>query len=133
MYLLDTNVCISLMKDQYPALTAKVLSMDPSLLFISSVTVFELEYGASKSQQSERMRFQLMMFLSAFTVLPFDADDAIAAGRIRADLAAKGTPIGPYDLQIAAQGLSRKLTVVTHNTGEFSQVNGLQVEDWVSY
>jgi len=107
--------------------------MDPSLLFISSVTVFELEYGASKSQQSERMRFQLMMFLSAFTVLPFDADDAFAAGRIRADMAAKGTPIGPYALQIAAQGLSRKLTVVTHSTGEFSRVNGLQLEDWVSY
>ncbi|MBR3058234.1 MAG: type II toxin-antitoxin system VapC family toxin [Clostridiales bacterium] len=132
MYLLDTNICISLMRNQYPKMTDKILSMDPSLLMISSITVFELEYGAAKSQQKERTQAQLAMFLSAFTILPFDAGDAIAAGRIRGELAKKGTPIGPYDLQIAAQGLSRKLTVVTHNIDEFSRVQDLQVEDWVS-
>ncbi|MBO4474966.1 MAG: type II toxin-antitoxin system VapC family toxin [Clostridiales bacterium] len=131
MYLLDTNVCISLMKDQYPKLTSKVLSLDPSLFYISSVTVFELEYGVAKSKQQDKNSIQLTMFLSAFTILPFDADDAITAGRIRAELAQKGTPIGPYDLQIAAQGLSRRLVVVTHNTDEFRRVPDLQVEDWV--
>ena len=131
MYLLDTNICISLMRNQYPKMTDKILSMDPSLLMISSITIFELEYGATKSQQKERTQAQLAMFLSAFTILPFDAGDAIAAGRIRGELAKKGTPIGPYDLQIAAQGLSRKLTVVTHNIDEFSRVQDLQVEDWV--
>lgn len=131
MYLLDTNICISLMRNQYPKMTDKILSMDPSLLMISSITVFELEYGAAKSQQKERTQAQLAMFLSAFTILPFDAGDAIATGRIRGELAKKGTPIGPYDLQIAAQGLSRKLTVVTHNTDEFSRVQDLQIEDWV--
>ncbi len=131
MYLLDTNICISLMRNQYPKMTDKILSMDPSLLMISSITVFELEYGVAKSQQKERTQAQLAMFLSAFTILPFDAGDAIAAGRIRGELAKKGTPIGPYDLQIAAQGLSRKLTVVTHNIDEFSRVQDLQVEDWV--
>ncbi|MBR5974598.1 MAG: type II toxin-antitoxin system VapC family toxin [Clostridiales bacterium] len=132
MYLLDTNICISLMKDQYPKLTSKVLSLDPSLFYISSVTVFELEYGVAKSKQQEKNSMHLNMFLSAFTILPFDSDDAIVAGRIRAELAKKGTPIGPYDLQIAAQGLSRKLIVVTHNSDEFSRVLELQVEDWVS-
>lgn len=132
MYLLDTNICISLMRNQYPEMTDKILSMDPSLLMISSITVFELEYGAAKSQQKDRTRAQLALFLSAFTILPFDTEDAIVAGRIRGELAKKGTPIGPYDLQIAAQGISRKLTVVTHNIDEFSRVPNLQVEDWVS-
>ena len=132
MYLLDTNICISLMRNQYPEMTDKILSMDPSLLMISSITVFELEYGAAKSQQKDRTRAQLSLFLSAFTILPFDTEDAIVAGRIRGELAKKGTPIGPYDLQIAAQGISRKLTVVTHNIDEFSRVPNLQVEDWVS-
>ena len=132
MYLLDTNICISLMRNQYPEMTDKILSMDPSLLMISSITVFELEYGAAKSQHKDRTRAQLALFLSAFTILPFDSEDAIVAGRIRGELAKKGTPIGPYDLQIAAQGISRKLTVVTHNIDEFSRVPNLQVEDWVS-
>lgn len=120
------------MRNQYPEMTDKILSMDPSLLMISSITVFELEYGAAKSQQKDRTRAQLALFLSAFTILPFDTEDAIVAGRIRGELAKKGTPIGPYDLQIAAQGISRKLTVVTHNIDEFSRVPNLQVEDWVS-
>lgn len=132
MYFLDTNICIYLMKNSYPLLTEKVLSCDPSGLAISSITVFELEYGAEKSNWGEKNRHKLAMFLSPFNILQFTCDDAVAAGRLRGYLEKQGTPIGPYDVQIAAQGLSRNITVVTHNIGEFSRVPGLKLEDWVS-
>ena len=71
------------------------------------------------------------MFLAPFTILPFDGTDAAVAGRIRHYLRKMGTPIGPYDLLIAAQGVVRGLTVVTHNTGEINRVPGIKTEDWV--
>ena len=130
MFLLDTNVCVYAMKNTFPQLTQRMYAHDPSELFLSAVTVFELEYGAEKSAWGERTRWKLAMFLAPFTILPFTADDAAAAARIRAYLEKRGTPIGPYDLQIAAQGSARGLTVVTRNTGEFSRVPGLALEDW---
>ena len=129
-YLLDTNICIYLLKDTYPAIKKKLFSLPPSSVFLSAVTVYELEYRAEKSQKSEKTRLQLAMFFAPFTILPFDTEDAVTAGKIRSDLEKKGTPIGPYDLQIAAQGVSRNLTVVTHNTDEFSGVENLRIEDW---
>jgi tRNA(fMet)-specific endonuclease VapC len=69
-------------------------------------------------------------FLSNFTVIPFDNEDAACFGNLRAALAQAGTPIGAYDVMIAAQGLTKGLTVVTHNTGEFPRVPGLKLEDW---
>ena len=131
MYLLDTNICIYFMKNTYPALTQKLLSMDPADLMISSVTVFELEYGAAKSNWGERTRQKLAMFLAPFGILPFTADDAICAGDIRAQLEKQGLRIGPYDVLLAGQALSGKLTFVTHNTGEFNRVPNLRLEDWV--
>lgn len=131
MYLLDTNICIYIMKDKYPALTQKILSLNPSDLLISSVTVYELEYGAEKSNRIEETRQKLAMFLAPFTIIPFNADDAVVAGKIRGFLEKKGMPIGPYDVQIAAQGLSRGLTIITHNTKEFSRVPAVNLEDWV--
>ena len=131
MYLLDTNICIYVLKNSFPALTEKVFSYNPSLIAMSSVTVFELEYGAEKSNWGERTRQRLCQFIAPFTVLPFDNDDAVAAGRIRGFLEKQGSVIGPYDYQIAAQGISKGLTVVTHNTREFGRVPGIILEDWV--
>ena len=131
MYLLDTNICIYFMKNTCPNLTRKLLSMNPSDLMISSVTVFELEYGAAKSNWGERTKQKLAMFLAPFSILPFTADDAIYAGSIRAQLEKQGLKIGPYDVQLAGQALSRNLTFVTHNTGEFNRVPDLRLEDWV--
>ena len=131
MYLLDTNTCIYFMKDTYPDLTEKIMSLSPEEICISSITVFELEYGAAKSNWGEKTRQKLAMFLSPFIILPFDTDDAVEAGRIRGELKQKGTPIGPYDVQIAGQGLAKKHTIVTHNTDEFTRIPGLRVEDWV--
>jgi tRNA(fMet)-specific endonuclease VapC len=62
--------------------------------------------------------------------LPLDSPSSVIAGRIRAELAALGTPIGPYDVQIAAVALAHNLILITHNTGEFRRVQGLQIEDW---
>lgn len=131
MYLLDTNVCIYFMKNTYPILTERLLSHNPSNLLISSITVFELEYGAEKSNWGEKTRHKLAMFLSPFSILSFSSEDAVAAGRIRVYLERRGTPVGPYDIQIAAQGVSRGLTVITHNIGEFSRVPSLKLEDWI--
>lgn len=131
MLLLDTNICVFLMKNKYPAATQKLLNCDPSEIAISSITLFELEYGAAKSQWPEKNRNNVRLFLAPFTILPFDGNDAMIAGEIRHLLEKAGTPIGPYDIQIAAQGLARGYTIVTHNTEEFSRVPNLQVIDWI--
>lgn len=131
MYLLDTNICIYFLKNTYPPLTEKLLSHSPSELAISSVTVFELEYGAAKSKWGERTRQKLAMFLAPFNIISFDAHDAVIAGRLRADLTKQGLPIGPYDIQIAGQAVSRNMIMVTHNIGVFGRVPGITLEDWM--
>lgn len=131
MYLLDTNICIYFMKNQYPKLTQTLLSHNTSDLLISSVTVFELEYGAEKSNWGSRTREKLAMFLAPFHILPFSSNDAVWAGRLRGYLEKQGTPIGPYDVQIAAQALSGNHTLITHNIDEFKRVPNLKISDWV--
>lgn len=131
MFLLDTNMCIYAMKEAFKGLNRKIFSLDPKDVMVSSVTVYELEYGAAKSKWGERTQQNLALFLAPFTIIPFNSDDAVTAGKIRACLERLGTPIGPYDIQIAAQGLARDLTVITHNMAEFSRVPNLKLEDWV--
>ena len=130
MYLLDTNTCIFALKNKFPALKEKLLTVHPDEIAVSSITVFELEYGASKSKWGDKTRKVLRQFLSSYEILPFTVEDAAVCGHIRAALTAAGTPIGAYDVMIAAQGAARRLTVVTNNTGEFSRVLGLHLEDW---
>lgn len=132
MYILDTNICIYAMKDIYPNLRKKLLTVNPRDIYISSITVGELEYGAAKSKWKEQNRLNMLLFLSAFNILPFTEKDALISGKIRATLESQGLPIGPYDLLIASQGLSTGFSVVTHNTSEFSRVPSLNLEDWVS-
>ena len=130
-YLLDTNICVYAINNRHPKLTNKLLTILPNEIAVSSITVGELEYGAAKSKWGDRTRQTLYAFLSNYTILPFDSADAICFGNLRAALALTGTPIGAYDVMIAAQGLTKGLTVVTHNTGEFSRVPKLGLEDWV--
>lgn len=130
MYLLDTNICSYFMKNQYPLLTERILSISPSELAISSVTVFELEYGAVKKGWGQKTRKKVAMFLAPFRIIPFDTDDAIESGKVRAELERLGTPIGSYDILIASQARARDGIVITHNFGEFIRVPGLKVEDW---
>lgn len=130
MYLIDTNICIYAIKGRFPGISERLLSICPDEIKVSSVTLFELEYGAAKSKWSERSREIMRRFLSSFELLPFSEKDAETCGQLRAGLAASGTPIVAYDIMIAAQGIARDLTVVTHNTGEFQRVPGIRLEDW---
>ena len=95
---------------------------------MSVIAAHELFYGAYKS----RRRTQNLARIDAlqFAVLEFDKEDARQAGEIGAALAAVGRPIGPYDVLLAGQARARGLVLITHNTGEFSRVSGLRVEDW---
>ena len=131
MFLLDTNICIYAINGRHPKLTDRLLAVSPSDIVISSVTVGELEYGAAKSRWGDRTRQTLYAFLSSFEILLFEESDAIAFGKLRAALVLAGTPIGAYDAMIGAQALARGLTVVTHNTGEFSRIRGLEMVEWV--
>ena len=109
----------------------RLLECNPDEVFVSSITVAEMEYGASKSQYREKNRQAMLNFFASFgSILDFTTEDTEAYGIIRAYLEKIGKVIGPYDMQIAAQGLARNLTVITNNYDEFSRIPGLKVEDW---
>ena len=129
-YLLDTNVCAMYMNGRSQAVRDRVLSTPTDEMAVCSVVKAELFYGAIRSNDPTRTLERQQGFLNRFTSLPFDDEAALIFGRIRASLAAAGTPIGAYDLQIAAIALSHNLTLITHNTAEFSRVDSLQLEDW---
>ena len=98
---------------------------------ISAIVLFELQYGIARSQRVQQNAEWLRAFLAGGVgVLAFGWDDATIAGNLRQALASLGTPIGPYDLLIAAQAIRHKLTLVTDNTAEFARVPGLTVENW---
>lgn len=127
-YLLDANAVIALLHDTTSPIARRIRRYAPRDIGVSSVVIHELYYGAFKSQRIEKNVARVDAL--QFPVLEFDQDDARQAGQIRAHLAAKGSPIGPYDVLIAGQAKARKLTLVTHNTTEFTRVPGLKVEDW---
>ncbi len=129
-YLLDTNVCVRLLNNNNPAVTARLAVEQPENIYLCTVVQMELVYGAYRSANLERNLALLERFFSQFSILHLDEQAARVAGQIRAQLAALGTPIGPYDVQIAAIALVNDLILVTHNTGEFSRVHGLKIEDW---
>jgi tRNA(fMet)-specific endonuclease VapC len=129
-YLLDTNVCIVYLKGRNSNLKQKLEVVTTSDVAVCSVVKAELFYGAMKSANPERNTALQREFLDQFVSLTFDDVAAQAFGNIRAELEARGTPIGAYDLQIAAIALANDLTLITHNTREFNRVDSLQIEDW---
>jgi tRNA(fMet)-specific endonuclease VapC len=130
IYLLNTNVCIIYLKGKNSHLKQKLENMPLSEIAVCSVVKGELFYGLIRSADPEsNLRLQ-QEFLSQFVSLLFDDQSALVFGEIRAQLAANGTPIGAYDLQIAAIALANNLILVTHNTKEFSRIPQLQLEDW---
>ena len=130
-YLLDTNICIFLIKNKFPNLTKRILSCTNQDVVLSAISVAEMEYGASKSQNREKNRQALLDFCIDFnTILNFTTEDAEAYGIIRAYLEKRGKLIGPYDMQIAAQGMTRNLTIITNNYEEFSRIPWIRIEDW---
>ena len=131
MYLLDTNICIYIINKRPDSVIEKVKQVKPSQIKLSAISVGELEYGVSKSKSREKNRTALIDFLSGFDIIPFDDIDAEVYGLIRADLERKGQIIGSYDMQIAAQAISKGLILVTNNTGEFSRIETLKIENWI--
>ena len=129
-YLLDTNICVLLIRQKSPPVLARLLQHPITDIGLSAVTVAELQYGVQKSSQPAQNQQALDQFLLPLTILPFDDTDAIAYGTIRADLEAQGLPIGSFDMLIAAQALKHNLTLVTNNVREFARVAGLTIEDW---
>jgi tRNA(fMet)-specific endonuclease VapC len=125
---LDANVVIALLNGTTSPIALRLRRLAPRGIGVPAVVMHELYYGAFKSQRVEANVARVDGL--RFPVVEFDQDDAKHAGEIRAQLASKGTPIGPYDVLIAGQARARKLTLVTHNTSEFARVQGLKVEDW---
>ncbi|MEA5553720.1 type II toxin-antitoxin system VapC family toxin [Anabaena cylindrica UHCC 0172] len=130
IYLLDTNTCIVYIKGKNLHLKQRMDNISLSEIAVCSVVKSELFYGAMRSANPERNLKLQQEFLNQFISLPFDDQSASIFGNIRARLTAQGTPIGAYDLQIAAIALANNLILVTHNTREFSLIPELQLEDW---
>ncbi len=129
-YLLDTNACIRYLNRRSVGVLRRLQALKPQDVAVCSVVKAELFYGAMRSNNPQKTLAKQQKFLSQFVSLPFDDRAAEVYGKIRAELAAKGTPIGPNDLMIAAIAIVNNVTLVTHNTREFSRVNGLRIEDW---
>jgi tRNA(fMet)-specific endonuclease VapC len=127
----DTNICIYLIKEHPPAIRRRFANFAPGEIGVSAVTIAELQDGVEKSAAKERNKAALAAFLLPFEYLPFDAEAAQTYGAIRTGLERKGLPIGPLDLLIAAQAVSRNLLLVTHNLREFKRIPNLQCESWM--
>ncbi len=130
MWLLDTNICIFLIKQRPPQVLARLRAVDIDRVGVSSVTVGELAYGVARSGRPEQNALALAHLLAPLTVLPFDEAAATRYGALRAELERRGTPIGPMDTLIAGHALALGRVVVTNNTREFARVPDLLVEDW---
>lgn len=131
-YLLDANTCIRLLNQTSAGVTQRFKACEPADILLCSVVRAELLYGARRSARVEFNLRRLEVFAAPLQSLPFDDRSAHDYGLIRADLAAKGRPIGANDLMIAAIARAHDLILVTHNTAEFNRVAGLRVEDWES-
>ena len=133
MFCLDTNIIIYAINRRRPEFAARISEelQAGRTLIVPAIVRFELEYGLAKSQRREANQAILATLLArGFEQPAFDLDDAAEAGDIRAALEAKGAPIGPYDLLIAAQARRRGAALVTLNRREFERVPGLRVTDW---
>ncbi|MDR2947518.1 MAG: type II toxin-antitoxin system VapC family toxin [Candidatus Adiutrix sp.] len=129
-YMLDTNICIYIQRHKPPSVLARFEALKPGQAVISVVTWGELQYGAAKSRESERVTKLLRELSSLVPVLPMPPDCGKFYGRVRADLEKSGLPIGNNDLWIAAHALASGLTLVTNNTKEFERVLPLKLENW---
>jgi tRNA(fMet)-specific endonuclease VapC len=129
-YLLDTNICIYLIKKKPESVFNRLKEITLNKIFISSITLAELQFGVRKSLYPEKNKIALEEFIKVFNVSSFDSEAAIEYGIIRSYLEKKGTPIGSLDTLIAAHAKSLGMTLVTNNVNEFKRVEGLLLENW---
>jgi tRNA(fMet)-specific endonuclease VapC len=130
MYLLDTCTVSDFIKGDKNTLT-KLKSISPSKLYISSLTVMELYYGLNLNLSiKQKIEPIIIDFINSVHVLPYNREDALTSANIRSSLKIIGTPIGAYDLLIAATCINNNLTLVTSNVKEFTRINELLIENW---
>ncbi|MFL5340068.1 MAG: type II toxin-antitoxin system VapC family toxin [Gemmataceae bacterium] len=130
IFLLDTNFCVQYLRGRNPLVRQRLAAKPVQEIRLCSIVLAELYIGTLRSAQPAKNRAAVDQFAAPYAVLPFDTAAAGICAIVRHDLESKGTPIGPYDLQIAAIALAQGCTLVTHNVGEFSRVPGLLIEDW---
>ena len=130
MYLLDTNICIFAIKLKPEKVFNLIKIKSKEGIYISSLTIAELEFGVQNSERIEKNRVALLKFLSLFNILNFDDSDAIDYGRIKVKLRKKGKIIGPIDMLLAAQAINKDMIFITNNVKEFKRIEGLRIEDW---
>ena len=129
-YLLDTNICIYLIKKKPEQVLIRLRETGISAVGLSTITLSELEYGVEKSQRPAQNRMALTQFAAPLEIVPYDDRVAREYGRLRCALELRGQPVGPLDQLIAAHALALNCTLVTNNTREFSRVESLRLENW---
>ncbi len=130
-FLLDTNICIYIIKQKPPEVLQRFNAYQVGDLGISSITVAELEFGVKKSKFPQKNQQALEQFLIPLNIVDFDRAAALIYGDIRAKLEKQGTPIGSLDTLIAAHALSLNITLITNNLKEFDRVQNLKLDNWV--
>ena len=128
--MLDSDVCIDVMRGRSPSIRARLERMSPEEVAVSSIVAGELWTGVSKSTQPERSRTAINAFLAYVSVLDWPAEAAPTYGDLRAQLESSGRSIGAMDLLIAAHALHERAILVTRNLSEFRRVSGLKIESW---
>jgi tRNA(fMet)-specific endonuclease VapC len=131
-YLLDTNICIYLIKKRPPEVFERFQQIQMKQLHIPTIVLFELHYGIEKNNSQRRNLAALEQFTAPLSVVDFTIEAAKKVVKIRNNLEKLGKPIGAYDVQIAAIALSLNMTLLTNNTREFERIEGLKIENWVN-
>ena len=130
-YMLDTNICIYIIKHKPEKVFQKLLEFDPEDICISVITYAELLHGVEKSMARDRNMIALTLFLSNIEIIDYNQKAAMEYGLLKASLEKTGKPIGPFDMLIASHAKSLGYTLVTNNTKEFERVEGLSLENWI--
>jgi len=132
MFMLDTNMCIFIIKKKYENVLKQLAKNRKKGLYISSITLAEMEFGIENADQEykARNRIALMEFLSIMEIKNFDENAAREYGILKKELKDKKCLIGPFDMLIGAHAKSLKMTLVTNNTREFERISNLKLEDW---
>ena len=131
-YLLDTNILIYFSKDRPDSIVKRLDLLDAGEAVMSAVSYGELCYGASRSVKPAATQKVIALLTGIFPIVPVTKEAAEEYGKLRGQLAAKGTPIGPNDMWLAAQAKAEGLILVTNNEREFRRVSGLKIENWMT-
>ena len=130
-FLLDTDTSIAIMNNYPVQVRQQLIKNGVDEVGISTISLYELQYGVSKSNKRKQNTHTLNSFLEYIQVVEWTKECAYTAGNLRAELEKTGNPIGPYDLLIAAHAKTLRATLVTHNVKEFMRVGGLKIKDWL--